>query len=191
MFDFFNQLFRKQVSGKVPMVQEMLQRSDTEQLGYTNWQLSEHKASSIKYLHDEISRYFLDEASTSLLLINTAKSRGFILPYNVLPSDILAFQHLFDYFKAQILTLNYSLYLSDVKHYNRPKQVETIERHYLKPRMGYDFSAPLNQLYGNITIEHYLHNDKPQQIKFLVTPYNDRKYTAPLSFAHLVEQLLG
>ncbi|MGB0840187.1 MAG: hypothetical protein ACPGXL_08605 [Chitinophagales bacterium] len=193
MLDFLKNLFNKeQQAARAPIVQELLKRSANEIHAYEAWKVNNAKDYVLEHLKELVAQFDTEAGdNTKLMLLNNAKSRGFILNYDPLRISKEEFQYLFDYLKAQILKLNYKSYVSDVKNFVRKQHVEKIERHYLKPRLNIaDFPNPLNQAYGNITIEQILYNEKPQRIKFLSTPYTDRKYTVALPFEELLQKVL-
>ena len=189
MFDFIKHLFKKQTSNNVPFLQEMIQRSEKELSAYQYWKMESHKDELISFLAHQLQ----ENDRSHLLVLNSPKSQGFILKYDVVGGNtsMEEFRHLFDYFKEQILQLNYVSYLSDVKNFVRKKHVEIIERHYLKPRFSYDEEKGLaDQQYGNVLIEHLLHDEKSIHIKFVCNIYNDRKWTKPLDFKDLMKKIL-
>ena len=48
---------------------------------------------------------------------------------------------------------------------------------------------PIDQRYGNISLELILYNDKPHYLKLMASVYSDRLYSEPESFSDLVELL--
>jgi len=189
MLNFIKQLFKKQESHNVPFLQEMIERSEQEQAAYQYWKSDDRKDYIMSFLASQIKA----TKNSDLLILNNLKSRGFILQYDVVEANMGTdeFCHLFDYFKEQILKLSYVTYMSDVKNFVRKAHVETIERHYLKPRFSYDEELLLaDQQYGNLLIEHLLHDQKSIHIKFVCNIYNDRKWTKPLDFDDLMKNIL-
>jgi len=195
MIDFIKNIFIKQKQANVPVLQELLIRDEAQQQAYHAWKVANKQTYLLGFLQKEINKLndgSLAPQADNILIINSPKSRGFILKYNSVQADTDEFAYLADYLKERILKLNYKLYVSDVKNYARKNYVETIERHYLKPRFGFniDTKEKVNQQYGNIVIEHLLHNKQSVQLKFLNMPYTDHKYTAALSFEGLMERIL-
>lgn len=191
MFNFIQQLFQKQKTANVPFTQELIERSQQEKAAYKYWKTGKHKDYLVALLRAGLGKEA--DSDLDILQLNTPKVHGFILKYASIKSEanLKEFQYLFDYFKEQILKLNYVSYVSDVKNFVRPKHVEIIERHYLKPRFSYDEEMGLsNQLYGNVLIEHLLYNEKSIHIKFVCNVYNDRKWTTPLDFELLIQKIL-
>jgi len=190
---FIKNLFQKQENGNAPVLHEIISRTDAERHNYEVWKVNSHKDYLIGFLDKQIESLWNDfpEESDSVFVINNAKSRGFLFSYQPIQATPAEFTHLFDYLKEQVLSLNYKLYISDVKHFSRQNYVETIERHYLKPRLQLpDKTSRANQQYGNITIEQTLHNDQPVHLKFICHPYTDRNYTESLPFQELIKAVL-
>jgi len=191
MFNFIKQLFQKQAEGNVPFIQEIIKRSDKEIEAYQYWKLDDKKDHFVSFLLGQ----FNSKTNSDLLILNSPnKSHGFILNYESIAdtANIAEFRYLFDYLKEQILKLNYVSYVSDVKKFVRKTHVETIERHYLKPRFSFNEQTGLaNQQYGNILIEHLLHNEKSIRIKFVCNIYNDRKWSKAIDFEDLLQKILN
>ena len=190
ILNFLKNLFQQQEQANVPVLHEQIVRTDLEKHTYESWKLDDAKDELIDFLQKALepgSMY-----ADAILVLNTPKSRGFMLHFT---TDFYAktdFQHLFDYLQERVRGLGYIPYMSDVKSYARKDFVEKLERHYLKPRFSFDEEAGIsNQLYGNITIEHLLYNEQPQHIKFLCNPYTDRKWSEALPFAQLITNLLA
>lgn len=196
MLPFFKNLFQKQEKANSPVLHELIVRTDTEKHGYEAWKLNDHKDYVVGYLSKQFDNFWSGQQSPSdlLLILNTPKSMGFIYIYKAAQSDFTQFKYLFDYLKEKVKQLNYKVYVSDVKNFVRQNYVETIERHYLKPRFKFPDAGAgesVNQLYGNITVELLLHNDQPQHIKFVCQPYSDYKYSTALPFKDLTVAILN
>ncbi len=193
MLQFFKNLFQKQEKGNSPVLHELIARTDAEKHSYEVWKVNNHKDYLIGFLNKQFEAQWNNQPqeSDAVFIIHNEKTRGFIFTYEEVKATTAEFKHLFDYLKERVRVLNYKVYVSDVKHYARQNHVETIERHYLKPRLSLpDKGTKANQQYGNITIEQLLHNDKPVQIKFVSHPYSDHNYTVSLPFKELMEAVL-
>lgn len=201
MFDFFKNIFGESgkdnqpiINSKKPLIHEELSRNEQEKHGFERWKLEDAKDNMVRYilqqykLHHQNANYDLN----ALLFLNTTNSKGFILRYKGISTTKSEFQYLFDYLREQILQhLYYKKYLSDIREFARKDYVETIERHYVKPRFLYDEEKQIvNQLYGNVIIEHTLYNQNPVEIKFMVNSYTDYKYTQVIPFNNLLEIIL-
>ncbi|MBK9013497.1 MAG: hypothetical protein IPM82_05115 [Saprospiraceae bacterium] len=98
--------------------------------------------------------------------------------------------HFFDLLKEKVLTLNYRNQLSDTRSWSEKDWVQTVERHYLKPRQNWEADKKINQQFGNITIELILRNDSPHLLTFRATSYSDRLYADASDFHELMQAVL-
>ena len=98
-------------------------------------------------------------------------------------------EHLMDFIKERILDLGYTLYTSDLKTYSVGDDVETQQRHYLKPPLNFVPDKKLSQLFGNIAIEYILRNDQPYMFKFSATTYQDYMFDDPKTFGQLIKAI--
>ncbi|MDW7692133.1 hypothetical protein R9C00_14670 [Flammeovirgaceae bacterium SG7u.111] len=176
-------------TSKEPLVSEALIRSMNEKGRYFKW-LNQSTYKSV--LYEIYENYQLKKQQLTknwwVHVLSSKYANGFAITFNQLYTTH-DFQHLFDYFKDQVLNIGYRLCVSDRKIYDRPNYVETVEKYYLKPpaRKSYESSGLLDQVYGNIIIEHVLIDDKPSYIRFMANIYSDRLYTKALDFEELMK----
>lgn len=196
---FIDRLARKLFSNEKEKPQseafhrQELKRPYDEIAAYNEWYKSQDRniiLSLILHQYDQSKDENEDQANFRFL--HAGHSNGFMLRAPQGPEPVV-FQHLFDYFRDRLKEINYTLYTSDKRDFVKGEQVETIERHYLKPSWRV-LNAPeregkMNQLYGNITIEFYKQNDLPTHMKFLCTHYVDHKFEEALPFESLIEFL--
>lgn len=198
MSDFFEnirKLFLNSGNGKdlQPDMHEPLERAASELEAYRTWKNSIRQTRLLKGLYDRVHQRAADEASVQfdLHFVESSSTNGFLLmytPHVMSPKDL---QHLFDFLKERVLAHGYSTYMSDVRRKVKNDEVETIERHYLKPRLKANKGAePQEQLFGNITIEHTLLDDEPQHIKFIANIYTDHKFTEAGHYNDLLKLLV-
>ncbi len=103
------------------------------------------------------------------------------------------FRFLHDVWKDRILGLGYTHYLSDLRINKTDGGLEEhIERHYLKPDVYEDMmhGRPVNRLYGNITLEHFLFNGDTDHFKLTMTFYHEHGIKKEKSLEELMEKLL-
>ncbi len=129
----------------------------------------------------------MDEAMDFL---HTPSAKGFVIHFYKTNYNRQEVSHLFDFLKDQVKALNYKVQISDTRTYNRENWVETVERHYLKPRPGKDRKEKINQRFGNITIELLLRDDRVYQLKFQATAYRDHQYEEAEKFRDLMLAIL-
>ena len=68
--------------------------------------------------------------------------------------------------------------------------METVQRHYLKPKPNFQREGKINQQFGNITIEFDLRDDKPHYLKFQATSYTDHLFEDAKEFKELMSRVI-
>lgn len=187
---YLKQLFSavEQSSVSNPVHHEILKRTDQYLSEYESWKNSANRKQITDWLIAEFSvsesnPQSLDEA---IDFMDNPHARGFIIYYKseYFESD---FEFLMDYLQEKILQLGYRNYMSDIKSFTKNENVETVQRHYLKPKPG--FEPPINQEFGNITIELVFKNEKTKLLRLSASHYSDRLYTKPKEFSKLIYSL--
>lgn len=97
---------------------------------------------------------------------------------------------LMDLFREKTIALQYRPYSSTFEEKTRVDHTIRKERHYLKPWSG-STEMPMEQLYGNITIELELKNGEAEQLKVMATYYTGFNYRPAASFDNLISKLLS
>lgn len=189
----FNKLFASKANNSPTVVKEVLKRTDKERLNYQQWQ----EALAYESLIQAIAKayYFKKTNIVSPLQIHLFRStgaNGFALSYDASIGQE-AFRNIFDYFKNQILALDYQLKMSERQISDRTNYVETKDKYYLKPSIHLDIieGQIANQLYGNITLEHVSIDDKPSYLKVLVAYYVDYQFSKALDYDDFIEKLFA
>ncbi len=170
-------------------VHELISRTEEELADYEDWKNSGRKERALQFIQMEYEKDMLSKENyigSTFYTINKPASEGFILNFNEQIFNPLEFQHYFDYLKEKILQLDYKLYSSDLRIFNRPGHVESIERHYMKPRYRFNDEKRFIQQYGNVMVTQIKKNHKPVYIQLMCNRYMDRKYTAPRPFNELI-----
>lgn len=191
LFDRIKKLFSQVTEGNQPATHELISRSGSEIEAYEQWKRSKRLTRILEGFQARIEGRFAAEAELPLYFIDTAKSRGFVLQYE--PGLITGpeMRNLIDYFQEQILAIGYVSYMSDIRNQVKGELVETIERHYLKPKFTVDsVTGKIAQRFGNITIEYVEEDHAPIKIKLQSNVYSDRKYASPRPFEELMELLV-
>lgn len=176
-----------------PVIHEVIKRSQEELIAYEQWKESLTRRRLTGWLSDQYAIYRIDKTATdnALDFLDTPSVKGFVIHFyktNFSRQDVT---FLMDFLKDQVSRLDYRVDLSDTRTYNRKNWVETVERHYLKPRNN---PAPevgkIDQKYGNITIEVLLHDDKVHNLKFRATSYKDHLFQEADDFRELMQMIL-
>ena len=177
-----------------PFVQEILARSNKEINSYNQWLCSEKQPQTIAIFKSRL-RYkneLSDGEQIQIEFIEGKATSGFVCYYNQQFFQPEAFQHLFDYLKQQVLTLEYKLYVSDTQTRLQQDNAHTKDRHYLKPKYSYDEAQQKTmQQYGNIIIELHKTNNEPEKIHFIVNRYSGYDYSEAISADELYEKLFA
>lgn len=187
-----SKLFSKKPRG-VAAVHEVLKRSTVDQEAYEAWKGS----GAQDVLLQEIAKaYYYKKTNISsdldVHLFNTDYANGFAITYHpkISPKH---FQHLSEYFRDKVLEMGYRLVNADRRIIDRDHYVETIEKYYLKPPMSAaDLSKEViqvNQLFGNIAIDHVLIDGRPSYLKVMASIYSDRQFQEAQSYDDFISGL--
>lgn len=180
-----------------PLLHTVIERSEQEQLIYTQWEISEAKEKTLQWLQTQYNIYRQNpskiDCHIDFLMIPSV--HGFVLHYDAKQWDCDDFMCLFDYLKNKTKALGYTLQVSDNRSVRCCGSVETVQRYFLKPpgrlqqiKNG-TFSDKLAQLYGNIMISVTFTNEKLVNLKFSATHYNDHAYLPPQPFEELMSNI--
>ena len=85
--------------------------------------------------------------------------------------------------------MNYRLVQADRKIAEKNDLVEEKQRYYLKPPIS--MKEPIDQRFGNITLELVLINHTPSYLKIVAATYQDHLYQAALNYEDLVDHLFA
>lgn len=177
-----------------PFVQEILVRSDSEIISYNQWLYSEKQQQTVAIFQSRL-RYkdeLSDGEQIQIEFIEGKATSGFICYFNQEFFQLVEFQHLFDYLKQQVLTLDYKLYVSDTQTRLQQDNTHTKERHYLKPKYVYDEALQKTmQQYGNVIIELHKRNNEPEKMHFIVNRYSGYDYSEAISANELYEKIFA
>ena len=197
MPDFWNyikNIFQtaEESSSSAPLIHELIQRSEEEKADYQHWINTLVRRQLTDWLLDQYAIYQVlpDDVSETIDFLNTPSSKGFVIHFNKTQYSLRDVTHFFDLLKEQVRQLNYRTQISDSRTYHRPNWVETIHRHYLKPRSQFSADKKMDQAYGNIMIEMELRNEKVYNLRFRATSYQDRLFNDALAFKDLMQAVL-
>ncbi|MCB0637929.1 MAG: hypothetical protein KDC54_14975 [Lewinella sp.] len=182
----------EQSSPHTPVIHELIQRSEEEQADFAQWKNSFVLRRLLDWLSDQyaVFRVAPGDIDEALDFLQTPSSNGFVIHFFKTNYSRREVTHFFDYLKERVKTLPYRTQLSDTRTYNRPNWVETIEKHYLKPRSDREEGEKIDQQFGNITIELELRNDEVLNLRFRATHYQDHLFEPPRPFVELMQVLL-
>lgn len=196
IWDYFKGLFQKaaESSPSNPYIHELISRPKEYKPAFEAWKYSATCQRLSEWVEGQYGLWQVlpDDTDDAIDFLDTPSSKGFVIYLN----KTTDFQkqdafHFFDLLKERVQTLNYKSQISDTRTWIHQSRVETVERHYLKPRPSWAENSKFDQRFGNITIELFLRNDAPQQLKFRATSYNDHLYSKAESFSDLIQAILG
>lgn len=193
-WDYLKGLFREaeQSSPSKPLIHEMIERSVDEKQDFQFWKETLVKRRLVDWLNDQYAVYQVlpEDIDESLDFLDTPSSKGFVIHLSKTGYNKRDSMHFFDYLKEQVLQMNYRTQISDVRTYNRSNWVETVQRHYLKPRSNFQEGSKFDQQYGNIMIELQFRNDRVYNLKFSATCYKDHMFKDAGTFKDLMKEVL-
>ena len=184
-----DKLFGRSQGANNPILSGKLIRNERYTEAYSKWQDSASKEDQLKKLSKAFE--IADKGQQyegNLQIYKTPQANGFFFNSGfTFPEEHYAF--LIDHFKECLLGLDYRLYTSDTKTVENPNGIKTTERHYLKPGQIDAIEFPIDQKYGNVSIELVKLNEKTSFVKLMAGVYSDRNYADPMPFSRLVERL--
>lgn len=176
-----------------PVEHQLIERTEEEQQDYGFWKTTLVRRRLQDWLNDQYAVYSVapENIDDALDFLNTPSSKGFVVHFHKTQYSQRDVTHFFDFLKEKVLELDYRPQISDTRTYSRASWVETIQRHYLKPRPFVKNEGKFRQLYGNVMIEMELRNEQVHNLRFRATSYNDRLYQEAKEFRLLMMQLVG
>lgn len=194
LWDYVKNLFQsaEESSGTVPVVHELIERSEEEQKAYEHWKKTLVRRRLLDWLGDQYAIFLHSpqQIDQALDFLNTLSSKGFVIHlYHTRYSHRDAIFFL-DYLKERVQALDYRVQVSDTRTFNRPQWVETIQRHYLKPRTKYKEGQKFQQAFGNILLELHFRDERPYFLKLSATVYQDHLFEEAEEFRSLMQSLL-
>ncbi len=194
IWDYFKGLFSQseKSSPSQPYLHELIVRTEEEKEDYERWKHTLVRRRLTDWLNDQyaIFKVLPNDVDESLDFLSTPSAKGFMIHFYKTRYSRRDVTHLLDYLKEQVLSLDYRTQISDTRTFNRPQWIETIERHYLKPKPDFMKEGKFNQKFGNVSIEMTLRNEQPHQLKFQATSYKDHLFMDAHDFDELMQVVL-
>ena len=194
---FFDKISHKLFPKDKPVqhadVHEVLKRPERDQSAYHVWR-SQPECEAL--VREVAQAYYYKKTNIgselNVHLLNTVYANGFAVSYAP-HLEAKEFHHLFEYFKDQVIAMNYRVVNADRRIKDKVTYVETTERYYLKPPLhkGEIVQGSINQLYGNVAVEYVLIDDRPSYIKVQASIYSDRLYQDAMHFDDFAEKLFA
>ena len=176
-------------SSTQPAVHEIISRSEAFKADYEIWKNGPVHKKLLYWISDQYHVYQQENAALEkgIDFLSTDSTKGVALHFDDIEYNKEDARFLFDYFKEKIRTHNYRTQVSDTRTYSKNTWIETVERHYLKPRPVYDEQGKIDQGFGNITVLLTFRNDKVYNLKLSATAYQDRLFNAEKKFSALMK----
>lgn len=195
IWEYIRQIFREaeESSPSNPAIHEVIERTAEEKGRYEQWLNSLVKRRLTDWLDNQYAIYRVtpDDIDEAMDFLNTPSSKGFVIHFYKTNYNRQEVTHFFDFLKDQMKALDYKLQISDTRTYSRERWVETVERHYLKPRPQFEKGKKIDQRFGNVTIELLLRDDRVYQLKLQATSYQDHLYSDAAEFRDLMQAILS
>lgn len=168
-----------------------LVRKDSFIKKYDLWKQNGVRDSLFSLIHSLfVEVRFENEFRPEFYIYTSPQANGFYFN-DKFEIDPIEFEFLLDSFRETVLSMGYVNYTSDVKYSEKPAGIQRIDRHYLKPEIDRNAEKPLDQKFGNILLELYFLDDKPQYLKVMVSVYSDQNYREALGFEEFVNFLFS
>lgn len=189
---FIDDIFGKLFSKDKPdfNYKENFTQSSEEELGIRNWLGSEDGKAVISQVYQ---LYHLKKAGVSekpnIHLMTSPYANGFALTFEK-PLTEEIFSSLFFGFGLRMLDLGYYRVSLDRSFNESAGEIKITEKQYFKPINRKASSQKMDQIFGNVSIEKVLVNQKPSILKVLATVYSDQLYLEARPFDQFIEELL-
>ena len=194
LWSYFKSLFKQAEasSSAKPYIHELIERSEDELADFEYWKGTLVARRLLDWLSDKyaIHRVMPDKTDRAMSFLDTASSNGFAIHFGLTQYSRRDVTFLMDWLKEKVQALNYRIQISDRRIYRSGTIMETVEKHYLKPRADFTSKEKFNQGYGNITISIVLHDEKVQHLKLIATRYSDHLYKDANDFKQLMQVIL-
>ena len=195
LWEYFKSLFHasQNSSAQMPFLHELIDRSEEERQDLERWKSTLVCRRLLDWLGDQYAIFSVapDEVDDGIDFLDTPSSKGFVIHFYKTRYSRRDVTHFLDLLKEKVLRLPYKPQISDSRTFTRGERVETIERHYLKPRPDLQREGPFDQQYGNVLIELHLRDEQPHYLKFSATVYNDRLFQDAAEFRGLFQALIN
>ncbi len=193
-WDYIKGLFKsaEESSPSQPAEHALIERTEEEKEDFHFWKTTLVRRRLQDWLNDQYAIYRVDpeRIDEALDFLDTPSSKGFVVHFHKTQYSLRDVTHFFDLLREKVLELDYRPQISDIRTYARASWVETIQRHYLKPRPFVKNEGKFRQLYGNVMIELEFRNEAIHNLRFRATSYNDHQFQEAKDFKLLMQQIV-
>lgn len=182
---------KKKVEPSSPLLTEAIDDSEIQQILVDNAadHFGKELLENIKNHHAE--RQKNKDSSSTFHFINQRGIIGFAV-------DAKKYKHSFEdwrrfqiYCSEKVLEIGYVMRVKQIETKTQMGNLTSTYRYYLKPSIKAMKTLPMDQLYGNVSIELILQNSEVFRFIFRTNYYSDRNYQEAKDFGellHLVSQ---
>jgi len=149
----------EQSSPSQPVIHQIIERSEADKIAFEKWKATLSSKRIIDWLYNQYAAFLSPNTKTdnAVAFLNTPSTKGFVVHFHQTQYREAEIVHLFDLLREKVLILNYNNYVSDIRTFNRPQWVESIQRHYLKPSLNFIIKATgISKLNLNFETKKYL-----------------------------------
>jgi hypothetical protein len=179
--DFLNRFFRKknkELQTDLSRWKIPFEKDSDERLAFEQWI---ENGSELKRLMSALKReygFYLspgEEYAGWVDFLNTDGANGILI--HTQKADLVVSNWLFvaEFMKDRVLSWGYKLYSSSKLNADVNRKT-TLFRHYLKPPLKNILEPPVDQIFGNVSIELSAPDSKKETLKIQIQHYNDRSY---------------
>jgi len=167
---------------------ENFTQTETDEANITEWLDSSQGVDLMNLVHKNYHfKKATINASPAVQIMNSPYANGFVVYFGE-PFTEKSFSNLFFAFGQRIVDLGYQKISLDRRMREINQQVKITEKQYFKPPFATgNEGEKIDQLFGNVSVEKVLFDNKPSYITVLVTIYSDRLYRDAGSFDQFVE----
>ncbi|GEM_PF-3445982 len=147
-------------------------------------------ADFLKDLRTEYGKYLTEseEHEEWVDFLRSQGADGFMVHTQKYPGTLSKWIYLAEYLKDQTMSWGYKLYSSEEGSDGGDAPV-TYLRYYFKPPIKNKLSKPIDQIFGNITIELKMSDGNSESLKYQALHYSDRNYQPPRNIGLLYESI--
>ncbi len=170
-----------------------LTRTEEYLHAFNEWKNSNRKTQVLETFKLVYEASFFGDGDMRCDIIRQPQYNMLILHYgdDFFESD---FAYLMDHIQEVLLKNGYKNYMSDRKKITLDGgSKQNVERHYLKPSIYTPLTknGQIDRKFGNVTIEVFLEEDKPQLLKLTCNYYSDRLMQKEKGIDKLMEKVFA
>jgi len=178
--DFFNKMFSGEKGKKKEPFNKKIQNDFIVRKKYLEWLEKDELPKFLNQLKLQYGLYRTDgqEHEPWVDFLEIPGANGIMIHSLKYPSSLDNWYFVWEYLKDRVLSWGYKLYSSNERFTGSTKGV-SFYRHYLKPPVRNLLDPPVDQIFGNVTIELQARDQEIQNLKIQIQHYQDHNYQSP------------